>query len=279
LTAKRREITIVESFVTSKKGEDEGGEDVIFSYDNYLGVIDGVTSKSDHRLNSKTAGRYAAELISTAFSRLPADMQACQTVDELTRILAEAPEQHLFPESESMAAVLAVVNLHLHQLWLIGDCQALVDGRHIRYENRADRVMSEARALCLELERLSGTEQNRDPGSDFGRNYIMPLLQRQKLLHNRPDSIFGYAILNGQHIPDNGIHVTELAPDVQDVVLATDGYPVLRPTLRETEEELRCILNRDPDMCREYPSTKGLQKGNISYDDRAYLRIHWHTTN
>ena len=36
---------------------------------------------------------------------------------------------------------------------------------------------------------------------------------------------------------------------------------------------LRDILEKDPLCIRLYKSTKGIKKGNCSFDDRAYLRI------
>lgn len=53
--------------------------------------------------------------------------------------------------------------------------------------------------------------------------------------------------------------------------MASDGYPDLCETLRESEEKLKILLEKDPLMISIYKSTKGLQKGNTSFDDRAYI--------
>ena len=58
-----------------------------------------------------------------------------------------------------------------------------------------------------------------------------------------------------------------------EVVLASDGYPFLKETLKESEEELLKVLKEDPLCCTLNPSTKGIVKGNRSFDDRTYLRF------
>ena len=57
------------------------------------------------------------------------------------------------------------------------------------------------------------------------------------------------------------------------VVLASDGYPLLRPTLQQSEQDLDRLLKEDPQCCRLYESTKGLKPGNKSFDDRTYVRF------
>ena len=58
-----------------------------------------------------------------------------------------------------------------------------------------------------------------------------------------------------------------------EIVLASDGYPVLKNSLKESEEKLLEILEKDPLLINIYKSTKGLQQGNISYDDRTYIKF------
>ncbi len=55
------------------------------------------------------------------------------------------------------------------------------------------------------------------------------------------------------------------------VVLASDGYPAICPTLDESEKELKRILDSDPLAICENIQTKMMVKGNLSFDDRAYL--------
>jgi len=61
--------------------------------------------------------------------------------------------------------------------------------------------------------------------------------------------------------------------DAEDVVIATDGYIKLFRTLRDSEEHLQSLIKRDPIMIIESIKTKGMTKGNNSFDDRAYLKV------
>ena len=64
-----------------------------------------------------------------------------------------------------------------------------------------------------------------------------------------------------------------IPPETQVVVLASDGYPYLLPSLLETENALASVIKEDPLCFRRFKSVKGVGPGNISFDDRAYLKF------
>jgi glycerophosphoryl diester phosphodiesterase len=70
----------------------------------------------------------------------------------------------------------------------------------------------------------------------------------------------------------NGIKTIDVSR-AREIVLATDGYPFLKPTLAESEAALRELLRKDPMLVTLYQATKGIMQGNCSFDDRAYLRV------
>ena len=82
-----------------------------------------------------------------------------------------------------------------------------------------------------------------------------------------------YAVIDGFPIPQQ--HVRKLTLDFRpwEIVLASDGYPFLCPTLQESEERLAHQLTNDPMNILDFKATKGLQPGNLSFDDRAYIRF------
>ena len=80
-------------------------------------------------------------------------------------------------------------------------------------------------------------------------------------------------MLDGFPVPREGVRIFPVPEDVDSVVLATDGYPVLRGTLEDSEAELAALLRRDPLLIREFRSTKAARPGCASFDDRAYVRI------
>ncbi len=66
---------------------------------------------------------------------------------------------------------------------------------------------------------------------------------------------------------------TRIITAAHSVVLASDGYPTLLPTLRESEEALAKHLATDPQNITDFVATKGLVEGNVSFDDRAYVSL------
>ena len=56
-------------------------------------------------------------------------------------------------------------------------------------------------------------------------------------------------------------------------MLASDGYPHLKPTLDASEEALEKQLAADPLNIRLFKATKGWVSGNNSFDDRTYIRF------
>jgi len=74
-------------------------------------------------------------------------------------------------------------------------------------------------------------------------------------------------------VPDSLIVVHPLPENVGQVILASDGYPDILPTLVASEAHLARLLTRDPWCVNELRGTKGVAEGQISYDDRAYLRL------
>ncbi|MEU1813265.1 hypothetical protein [Micromonospora aurantiaca (nom. illeg.)] len=61
--------------------------------------------------------------------------------------------------------------------------------------------------------------------------------------------------------------------DVQEVVLASDGYLAAAPNLAAAEADLAASLRADPLRIGPHPGTKGLTDGQTSFDDRTYLRL------
>ncbi len=81
-----------------------------------------------------------------------------------------------------------------------------------------------------------------------------------------------FSVVDGFDIPMEKVKVVKV-PTGHEVVMATDGYPFLLPTLAESENALTRLLATDPLCISEYLATKGVMEGNVSFDDRAYIRL------
>ena len=79
-----------------------------------------------------------------------------------------------------------------------------------------------------------------------------------------------YAVIDGTPIYMPG---TRTIPVSRSVVLASDGYPTLHPTLNDSEAALAQQLANDPQNIATFIATKGLVEGNSSFDDRTYISL------
>ena len=79
--------------------------------------------------------------------------------------------------------------------------------------------------------------------------------------------------MDGYSIDSKHIKVHKISESDFTIILASDGYPEVFNTLQESEDYLDYILKNDPLCYRIFKSTKGLKKGNLSFDDRAYVKI------
>lgn len=270
------EITLIESFLKAK-GTLPSEDGTLFT-PHFAAVADGATGKSQRRFSGKTTGRCAMEIALKCVSQFAGDISLEEAVREMSQeimrfyighnMLDEAtkhPEQRL-------AVSLAIYSLHYNEIWLIGDARALLDGRRYYNEKSVDRILSRKRAALIERYLKEGTTREQLQEHDLARDDIMPLLKRQCHLENDMSSPLGYTVINGFPIDLKGV-IRIPVGTAQEFVLASDGYPEVLPTLQASERYLSRILAEDPLCFRLHPSTKGLMKGNVSFDDRAYLRV------
>lgn len=273
-------VHIEERFLASKTGKAEDNEDAIHISDSFVAVIDGATSKTARLWQGRTSGQLAAHLLHEALGQLPEDATLQQAIEHLSEAIRGIYMRDRMLEMvasnpvERITASLAMASLRRKEVWLIGDCACIVGGRRITNRKAIDRVLAEARSAYLESELLRGKSIDDLRAHDTGREFIFPLLERQTLFQNTTSAnAYSYAVLDGFPIPTRQIRICPIPPAPTTVVLATDGYPALHESLAVSERALQRIIERDPLLMRQYKSTKGVQAGNISYDDRAFVRF------
>lgn len=271
---------LIESFIQGKKGSMAECEDGLVITDHFIGVIDGVTSKSDYRYDGMTTGQLATKLAIACISSFAPDIDAYEAVRKLTQAFRqfyvdhgrlELAERHV---SERLAACAVIYSRHRREIWLVGDCQCLVDGAYYSSPKLVDTIIAQARALYVAAELKAGKTVEQLLEHDTSREYVLPLIKLGASFANcQDDDEYGYAVIDGFDVCPTQIRVITLGDESWEVVLASDGYPRLFPSLEQSEQYLQKILTTDPLCYREYKSTKGLVKGNTSFDDRAYVRF------
>ena len=288
-------MKIIESSIIGKKSP-EACEDGMVVTDDFIAVIDGSTSKTPKHLNPDMKnGRYAMMLISEYIRE---ELKADASVDEFCQGVTAyiynkvyeklGVEERLKKHPEERLTASAILYSRIrNEVWMVGDCQAIIAGK--LYENGKPYEEKIAR------KRVELIEQGLSPAE--ARKQIEPLLIEAMLSGQNQT----YTVIDGFPIYREGVKVVSVSDScsVQDsvpasdsvpcsgsasasdtipsssseIVLASDGYPFLEPTLAASEAALAEQIANDPQNIRSFIATKGIVEGNKSFDDRTYIRF------
>ena len=279
-------MDIIESSIIGKKSP-EACEDGMVVTDDFIAVIDGSTSKTPKHLNPDMKnGRYAMMLISEYIrEELKADASADDFCQGVTAYIYNKVYEKLGVEErlkehpeERLTASAILYSRTRNEVWMVGDCQAIIDGK--LYENGKPYEQEIAR------KRVELIEQGLSPAE--ARKQIEPLLIEAMLSGQNQT----YTVIDGFPIYREGVKVVALktkpvsssietyfqeqtkpVSSPNEVVLASDGYPFLKPTLAASEAALVHLIAHDPQCIHDFIATKGLVAGNKSFDDRTYIRF------
>ena len=288
-------MKIIESCIIGKKSQ-EACEDGMVVTDDFIAVIDGSTSKTPKHLNPDMKnGRYAMMLISEYIQE---ELKADASVDEFCQGVTAyiynkvyeklGVEERLKEHPEERLTASAILYSRIrNEVWMVGDCQAIIAGK--LYENGKPYEEKIARKRVELIEQgLSSAE---------ARKQIEPLLIKAMLSGQNQT----YTVIDGFPIYREGVKVVSVSDScsVQDpvpasdsvpcsgsvsasgtisvssseIVLASDGYPFLEPTLAASEAALAEQIANDPQNIHSFIATKGIVEGNKSFDDRTYIRF------
>ena len=244
-------MTITEHFICGKHTAADC-EDGIVITNNFAAVIDGSTSKTPTRLDPPMKnGRFAMLLISEYIKQMPADYTMSEEYNK--RSIAERMAEH--PE-ERLTASTIIYSKSRKEVWMVGDCQAIIDGTYYDNSKPYEQEIAMQRATLI---------KNGMSPKDARRTIEPQLIKAMLEGQNRQ-----YAVIDGTPIYMPGTRIVKAS---NSVVLASDGYPTLLPTLKESEEALALHLTNDPQNIGDFVATKGLVEGNVSFDDRAYIKL------
>lgn len=288
-------MKIIESCIIGKKSP-EACEDGMVVTDDFIAVIDGSTSKTPKHLNPDMKnGRYAMMLISEYIQEeLKADASVDEFCQGVTAYIYNKVYEKLGVEErlkehpeERLTASAILYSRTRNEVWMVGDCQAIIAGK--LYENGKPYEEKIAR------KRVELIEQGLSPAE--ARKQIEPLLIKAMLSGQNQT----YTVIDGFPIYREGVKVVSVSDSssVQDsvpasdsvpcsdsasasdtipsssseIVLASDGYPFLKPTLAASEAALAEQIANDPQNIHSFIATKGIVEGNKSFDDRTYIRF------
>ncbi len=267
-------MKIIEQF-SCPKSTATPSEDLVAVTAFYAAVIDGATPKTPCRTGGETPGHLAAAILGRAIASLPSDISARDAIDAMTAALAASRPAGNASESvcsDRPTASAVIYSVRRREIWQVGDCPFLCGGKEFRNEKEIDLILARRRAgrITQAIEDGYGIESlmTDDPGRRLIQPYITAQIKRQNSLCRH-----GFGVLDGTPVPDAYIRIHPIDDNIREIVLASDGYPRLFTTLNATEEYLHRNLASDPLCIGPLLATKGLRPGNLSFDDRSYLRI------
>lgn len=268
-------IKVLETFIRGKAGAD-ACEDAYHLSEHFAAVIDGVTSKSAYRKDGKSTGKLAAELVQEVIAKLPPDSTAEAFVLAVNNVFDAFYRENHFPDDpveKGLQAVCIIYSAFRREIWMIGDCQAMVDGCIYQNPKKSDEIIAELRALDMACLKKKQPELSRMERMQEAREAIVPWILKATCFANDAASPYGYSVLNGRPVPKALIKIIPLNDNAHEVILASDGYPILKQSLAETEDALTKLLQEDPACYKAYHTTKGVSQGWESFDDRTYLHV------
>ena len=237
-------ITVNERYLHGKHGGDETlDEDGIFVGHTFAAVVDGVTSKSRMNPWNPSPGVVAKNTVIETIAAM--DVETDTGVSEET-FLHEDPEQADANEEtwgmramqrridkalraryrthpthnedyfathplERLQANAVVYSSETHEIWLFGDCQAMINGQRIPTTKKTDELLSALRSFVWQAQELehnstehttanSGKPNTERPGTDPSRDAIMPFLRMQSAFANKRGE-YGYFVFDGYTDP------------------------------------------------------------------------------
>lgn len=272
-------MKIIEQFIEGKNIDQEKCEDVIFFNNHYAAIIDGATTKSKHTFNGYSTGKQVAVLIEKALNDLHQKADKEETAYHITKSIYDFYKsndylQHIEENPKNKFAASAIIySKHHSQIWQFGDCHCLIDDQYFESNKHIDYITSSARSLIIGSLLQKGYTVDDLLKQDLSREIITPLLENQQGYQNLKceDSEFSYICFDGFDIPIEDVPRLNVPENANHIVLASDGYPKLFNTLKESENYLEYLKKEDPLCYWLHPSTKGFNHKLNSFDDRSYL--------
>ena len=251
-------------------------EDGIVVTNNFIAVIDGSTSKTQRRhCPWMSNGRYAMQIVSRYIRRMPADISCQQFCKGVTRAVARHywlrfPKQRMAEHPEERLTASAVIySRRRHEVWLVGDCHCLIGNQYYDNPKPYEQPLAEMRAKKVREMLGAGVAQHDLLQShDPAREVMIPTM-----LEDMKNQNITYPVIDGFPIPQHLVPVITLNFQPWDIVLASDGYPFLEPTLAASEARLEEQRKNDPLNIGQFKATKAFVEGNNSFDDRSYIRF------
>ena len=281
-------MEIIEQTLVGKNPRKKSEDGIVVSAD-FIAVIDGSTSKSQYRHSwFHSNGRYAMLLTARYIRKMPKQTTCEEFMHGVTASIRKHYRKSMMtrlaehPEDRLTCSVILFSRLR-REIWMVGDCQGLLipkaptsdafpsGSSPIFLDNPKPAEAELAAMRAEEVKRLldEGRTVNELLCNDIARPSIIP-----NMLDSMKQQNVCYSVVDGFAIDRKHVRVIPLDFQPWEIVLASDGYPFLCPTLTESEAALAQQRKEDPlNIGPRFQATKGFHPDFNSFDDRAYIRF------
>lgn len=269
-------FAVLETFVAAKTGRVEDSEDVVADGAHFTVLADGATDKFGVRYGRRTGGQLTAQLICDVVANAPQGIAVPDLLAAINSAYARTFTALLTgqPVTERPSASFVAVEKATGRIVRVGDTswrtvtQVHAGVRHV------DEVNASTRSTLLRHLLRAGHTVADLRGEDPGRALILPRLRQQALLRNPAEvGPLTFGEIDGRPVPPRFVEEWRLPDTDTDVVLASDGYPLLFMTLAACEGYLAADLELDPLRIGKHAGTKAHRPDQVSFDDRAFVHL------
>ena len=269
-------MQIIEQAIVPKSPS-KNSEDAIIVTADFIAVVDGSTSKSQLRCHRSYSfrphsnGEWAMLTIRAFIRKMPKDISCHQFCLGATQAIRSRYKKskliHLADHPEDRLTASTIIFSRLRrEIWMIGDCQCLVNGQLFDNPKPYEQELAQQRADII---KSSPQPWDHFLCDDTARAAIIPHMLETMRQQNKT-----YSVLDGFPVAEQHVPIVGLDFSPKEIVLASDGYPFLCPTLAESEARLEEQRKKDPlNIGPDFMATKAFAAGNNSFDDRAYIHF------
>ena len=306
-------MKIIESCIIGKKSPEACEDGMVVTDDFIAVIDGSTSKTPKHLNPDMKNGRYAMMLISEYIrEELKADASVDDFCQGVTAYIYNKVYEKLGVEErlkehpeERLTASAILYSRTRNEVWMVGNCQAIIDGK--LYENGKPYEQEIARKRVELIEQgLSPAEARKQieplliEAMLSGQNQTYTVIDGFPIYREgvKVVSVSDSSSVQGSVSSSDSSSVQDSVSSsdscsVQDpvscsgsasasdtipsssseIVLASDGYPFLKPTLAASEAALAEQIANDPQNIHSFIATKGIVEGNKSFDDRTYIRF------
>lgn len=149
-------MKIIERRLTGKQSQ-EACEDGIVATNDFVAVIDGSTSKTPKRISEDMKnGRYAMLLIGKYIAQMPAQTSLTEFCTGITGTISDIYcskgfdlQQLSRNPQERITASAVIYSKYYNEIWMVGDCLCMVDGKLYENSKPYEDILAERRATII----------------------------------------------------------------------------------------------------------------------------------